>query len=141
MKDAFDVMTDVRSLINVPAFSSLITGGIWPNNRPNNSTKIDVVVGVASVSNTQIQRAYGNVNIYVPTISTPDGKGGQQQTPDYAKMNALCKAAIPLLDVQYKQTFELEVDQAGSIFQDTDGSWFINIPYNYRSYNKEFNNY
>lgn len=140
MKDAFDVMTDIRGLVNVPAITGLINGGIWPNTRPNNSNKIDLVINCNSISNTATQIGYGNVNIYVPTLSTPNGNGGQQQTPDYAKMKQITSAITPLIDTQFKYSFQVEVEDSGNVFQDTDGSWFANIGFKYYSYNKNYNN-
>jgi hypothetical protein len=50
MKDCFDAVIDVRSLLNVPALTGAISGAIWPFIRPNNSNKVDVVIGVLTLS-------------------------------------------------------------------------------------------
>jgi hypothetical protein len=140
MKDTFDVITDVRSLLNVPAVTDLVTGKIWADSRPNNSGKIDLVVNCNAITNTATQIGYGNVNGYVPSLSVPDGKGGMQQSPDYAKMSSLCKAISPFIDTQFRETFHTEVEDAGKVFQDTDGSWFFNISFKYYSIQDNYQN-
>jgi hypothetical protein len=140
MKDGFDLVTDLRGLVNVPDITALIDGKIYPNIRPNNSTKTDIVINSVTINNSQDQIGYGNVNVYVPTIAGASGNGGQQQFPDYAKMNAICKAITPYVETQYRDTFRTEVEAAGNIYQDTDGSWFINIRIKYRSIQTDYQN-
>jgi hypothetical protein len=140
MKDGFDLVTDIRSLINIPEITGLIDGKIYPNLRPDNSTKTDIVINSTTINNTQNQIGYGNINVYVPTISVANGNGGQQQFPDQAKMNTMCKAITPYVESQYRATFRTEVQDAGNIYQDTDGSWFINIRLKYRSLQDNYKN-
>lgn len=140
MKDGFDLVTDLRSLVNVPEITGLIDGKIYNSFRPNNSNKTDIVVNSITISNTQDQIGYGNINIYVPALSAPDGIGGQQQVPDMAKMNSLCKSVTPLVETQFRNTFRTEVEDAGNIYQDTDGSWFVNIRIKYYSIQNNYQN-
>jgi hypothetical protein len=140
MKDGLDVVTDVRSLINIQAITGLIDGKIWSNQRLNNSTKTDIVVNCNSISNTAIQIGFGNVNIYVPALIIASGNGGTQQYPDYAKMNTICKAVTPYLDTQFKATFRTEIEESGNVYQDTDGTWFINIGFKYYSMQTNYKN-
>lgn len=131
MKNGLDLINDIRSLLNVSAVTSEISGKIWPNERPDNRLdKADIVVNSLAISNNQLQRGIGNVNIYVPTISTViDGK--PQQTPDYSKLNRLIGIVLPLLDDIWKETFHTEVEEPGTLLKDTDGSFFYNIKVKY----------
>ncbi len=138
MKDTFDVMADVISLLNQPEFTALVDGAIWANARPNNSAKTDVVVGCSAPSNDHTQVSYGFVNIYVPEKEIPNGAG--QLVPHYEKMRELCKAALPLLDTQFRYSFQLEVETSGEIEQDADNSWFVHIGFKYTSIQTNYQN-
>ncbi len=128
MKDVFDMVTDVRSLLNVPALTSLIDGGIYPSIRPDGSTKCDVVINGLGITQNQDQAGAGNINIYVPKI-----KAGTLMVPDQARMSAIGKAVMPLIDGIYKSTFRVFLDGPALPIQDTDGSYFVNIQYKYYS--------
>lgn len=139
MKDGFDVVNDVRSLINLPAVTGQINGKIWPDIRPNNSKKTDIVINCNSISNSVDQIGFGNVNIYVPTI-TETVDGVQWTKPDHYRLNSLCKLIAPYIDAQWRETFRTEVEDSGNIFQDTDGSWFVNIGFKYYSLQSNYQN-
>lgn len=140
MKNTFDMMTDVRSLINVASITSLINGGIWIEKKPDNSEKVDLVINAITISNDQFQVGAGNVNIHSPTVlQTVNGK--QSKFPDYAKLSILVKELEAVLDAKYKLSFSTEVgDRSGKIYEDDDGSFFANVPFIYRSYNKNYKN-
>jgi len=131
MKDAFDVTADVISLINIPAIKAMITGSITADDR-GSTNLIDIVVNCFGITNGQKQKASPNVNIYAPNLSS--GK------KDAIKLRAVAKALILLLDSQYKNTFYVTVEDAGSLIQDADGNWFYNIPLNYNSIQTNFKN-
>lgn len=139
MKDGFDVVNDVRSLINIPTITSQIDGKIWPDMRPNNRVKTDIVINCNSISNSVDQIGFGNVNIYVPGITeTVDGQ--QWKKPDHYRLNSLCKLILPYIETQWRETFRTEVEDSGNIFQDTDGSWFVNIGFKYYSLQSNYQN-
>jgi hypothetical protein len=140
MKDGFDLVTDIRSLVNVPTVLALINGKIYSSLRPNNSTKTDIVINGTTISNTQDQIGYGNVNIYVPGIMAANGNGGQQLFPDMAKMSSLCKAITPFVETQFRTSFRTEVQDAGNIYQDTDDTWFVNIRIKYMAIQNNYQN-
>jgi len=132
MKDAFDVVADVISLIDVPAVRSLLTGSIHADNRPDGSKLIDVVVNCFGTTNNWQQKSTPNINIYVPNL--PSGK------KDSIKLRVIAKAVLPLVESQYRETFQTDVDNSGNSIQDPDGNWFYNIPVNYYSIQEKFKN-
>ncbi|MCY1551217.1 hypothetical protein D9M68_875310 [compost metagenome] len=140
MKNALDMITDVRGLLNVSSITSQINGGIWPGDRPAGSDKIDLVVNAITITNSQIQTGSGNVNIYAPLlIQTINGK--QSKLPDYVKLSSLVKLVQDAIDERYEKTFRVEVDEgSGKIYEDTDGSYFANVKFYYQSYNKNYKN-
>lgn len=142
MKDGFDMVTDVRSLINVPAVLALIDGKIYPDTRPTGRLlKVDIVINSLGVNNSQFQKGTPNINIYAPNLKTTQEDGSVQYGPNYAKLVALKNAIRPLVEAQWKATFRTEVTDPGTLLQDADGSWFISMQLSYESYNKQFNNF
>jgi len=138
MKDGFDVVTDVSALLRVqPITSQLGVGGnIFPDFRPDGrADKIDIVVNTTGIINSQMQIGYANVNIYKPAVTV----GGKAQA-DQAGLRSLCKLVQPYLDGIWAHSFHTEIEEAGQIERDTDGSYFANITVKYYSLNTEFKN-
>lgn len=139
MKDGFDVVTDVRGLINVPGILSLITGKIYPGARPSKSIKSDIVVRTNGGTNTQDQAFYVYINCYYPNLaSTTDGN--PQSLPDYEKLSTLAKAITPLVDEVYKPTFRCWIEETPILMQDPDGAYFTSIRLRYQSIQSNYNN-
>jgi hypothetical protein len=133
MKDSFDVVADVRSLINVPAITVLLTGQVYPDNRPGDSNKSDIVVNCFGVTNRWQQQGIVNVNVYVPVLE-------QSGNTDKITFRNIVKVLLPLLDHQNRSTFRTDVDDGGSFITDPDGKEFYNIPVNYYSIQEKFKN-
>jgi hypothetical protein len=139
MKNGFDVVNDIRGLINVPGITGIITGKIYPGQRPSNSAKSDIVVRVNTGTNAQDQSFYGYINGYYPNLSsTIDGK--PQSLPDYEKLGNLAKAITPLVDSQYRPTFRCWIEEAPIMLQDTDGAFFVSIMFRYQSIQENYKN-
>lgn len=66
MKDCFDVVEDIKSLINIPAVTSQISGVIYTDEKLSGSDKVDIVINSFSITNTINQVASANVNVYAP---------------------------------------------------------------------------
>lgn len=134
MKDVFDMVTDVRSLVNVSAITSLINGKVFPSIRPDGRSLIaDVVVNGLSITNTQQQIGSGNVNGYVPKIEVDGAK-----VPDQAKLSQLGKAIASAIDGKYMESFRVFVDGGAEPMRDTDGSYFVNVPFKYYSIQEDY---
>ena len=136
MKNCFDIAQDVRSLINVPEVLSDLDGGnIYPHYRPQGSSRIDVVIGVLGADNEYIQNANVNIRIHAPNLhlylTNPPGADNTQ--PNLVKLFRICELITPLLDEQYRDTFNTSVASSGEMFQDADGTWFCLIQVEYFS--------
>ena len=139
MKDGLDIVQDITSLINVPAVLAAIDGGIWPDVRPDNSNKTDLVVNALGATNDYMQRGFGNINIYVPNVlHMIDSK--PQSFPNHKELNNLVKIIKPLVESQDRETFSTELDESPTLMKDRDGSWFINIRLKYRSVQVNYKN-
>ena len=137
MKDGFDIVTDIRSLINIPSITGLITGKIWPTELPSGRTETDIAINSLGITNTQDQIGHGNVNIHAPNLIETVG-GKSYPMPNQALLNSISKAVTPYLDGQYRPSFRTKVEEAGQLLQDTDGSWFVNIRVKYYSLQTDF---
>lgn len=140
MKDSFDIIKDIRSLISVTAITSQLTGSIWSDFRPDNrQAKSDIVVNSLGITNEAMQVGYAYVNVYVPkTTQVIDGVS--QLYPDQLKMIQMGKLLTPLLDTQWKSTFHTEVEDPGTTVKDTDGSYFVSIRVKYYSLQENYKN-
>lgn len=132
MKDRFDVAEDIIFLIDTPEVRAMLSGGIYADDRPGGSSDIDIVVKSTGITNQQFQVGTANVNIYVPDLSS-----GRKDTMVFRKIFRVLK---PLLDAQYKDTFHTHIDDGGGFIQDSDGSWFYNVPVNYYSVQTNYQN-
>lgn len=140
-KDGFDVVTDVRSLINIPSILALLgTGGkVDPSIKTTGSDKKGIVVNSIGITNTKEQKGLGNINCYSPAIiSKINGKN--VSLPDQQALSTLVKVVKPLVDGVRMSHFECWVSEQATIVQDTDGSYFANLPFEYRASQNGFKN-
>jgi hypothetical protein len=132
MKDGFDIVADVKSLVNVPVITGAIESPIWEHSRPDNSDKIELVVNSLGATNDQYQKGFANINIYAPSLERNVG-GKVSRYANTPVLNNLVKLIKPLVEKQFRPTFNTEIDESPTLMQDTDGSWFVNIRLKYRS--------
>lgn len=142
MKDSFDMVTDVRSLINVPEVTDLLEEGkIYPHQRPaGRKDKVDIVVNALGVNNAQYQTGTPNINIYAASIKATQEDGSVHFLPDMYKLNILAKVILPLVESQYRDTFKTEVTDPGTLLQNPDGTWLISMQLSYRSIQDNYQN-
>jgi hypothetical protein len=133
-KDGFDLVTDVRSLVNIPSVLALLGSGgkVEPSVKTTSSDKKGIVVNSLGITNETDQVGLGNINCYAPAIiSTINGKS--VSLPDQQALSTLVKAITPLIDDQFKTSFRVWIEEMATIMQDTDGSYFANIQFRYQS--------
>lgn len=144
MKDGLDAVKDVWGLINTQPVRDLLGAGgaVWEDVKPANrgATYSDIVVSTQALTNTAFQAGIVNVNIFVPSIARAQPDGSKQPMPDRVKLNTICKAITPLLDTRWMPTFHTDIEDPGTLLQDTDGSWFISIQLNYYSIQTNYQN-
>jgi hypothetical protein len=132
MKDAMDMVIDVRGLINPEEVTSMVDK-IHSNVAPDGATGTYIVVNSINITNTQDQIGSGNINIHVPSIGAA-GKTG----PDQAKLYSIGKVVTEFVSSQYRDTFRTIVTDGAKIFRDADGTYFLNIRYKYYSLQGDF---
>lgn len=139
IRDSLQLVDDIIKLIEVPAITSQITGKIWADERWDDSSKTDIVVNSTGIINRAIQVGAANINIYVPSESQTWG-GKTKLYPNRKEMKRLAALVSPLVETQWKETFHCEIEEAGRIAQDADGSWYINITVKYWSLQEKYKN-
>lgn len=141
MKTGIDAITDVWKLINVPEVKTLIDGVIIRQRRPKGSNLFDVVVNSLGNSTDMLQEGIVNINIHATNLkSVKFGAFTDDQQPDLDRLNLIAKTIVPLVDTIYKENWHIDVDRSPQQFQDSDGSWYVNIRLNYYSVLNTFKN-
>lgn len=141
MKTGIEAITDVWRLVNVPEVKALIDGVIIRQRRPKMSNLFDVVVNGLGFTNEMLQRGIVNVNIHGTNLkSVRFGEFTDDQQPDLDRLDAIAHAIIPLVDTIFIDSWHLDIDRAPQQFQDSDGSWYVNIRLNYYSVLNNFKN-
>lgn len=133
MKDGFDVVTDVRNLINIQTVQQMLNGGkVEPSIKSTASSIKGIVVNSITISNDQDQVGFGNVNCYAPPLES-NVNSNTLPLPDQATLSTLAKTVTALIDGVYTPSFRVWVDNGAQILKDTDGSYFANIRFRYQS--------
>lgn len=108
IKTDIDIKDAVYGWIAGSTLASTISGKVYKDQRPLNSTKEDIEIAVLSRFGNQTQEVAVNVNIFVPDI-----RRNGDMIEDTARLRTLGSLAAGLFD--YRQTggavFELEAQQ------------------------------
>ncbi len=137
-KTTFDMVEDVRGLLNVSTVTSLLNGGlVEPELKSTPQDVKGIVIGALGITGSQIQVGNGNVNIHAPMIESKVN-GKPIFLPDQEFFSNLTKVIKSLLDGITAPTFKLEITSCSGIIQDADGSYFANLRYRYTSTQKRY---
>lgn len=141
MKTGVEMVRDGFTLININAVQSLITGGIYLFERPQNSDKIDVVLNTLALTTAQLQNGIFNVNIHCPNLKDVVINGVTDNTqPDVYSMASIGKVVTELLKDYNGTDFKLDVQTPGLPIRDSDSTWYLNIRVNYYSFQQSYSN-
>lgn len=130
MKTAIDIKDDVWALISKSELAKAITGGVYKNNRPTNSTKEDVVISIIASSGVQVQQAMLNVNVYVADI-----KRGADFVEDSARLRTLCDLSLRLLETHIGKGFKIDITEQAILTIEGAGEHIINNKIIYKHIN------
>jgi hypothetical protein len=134
VKDCFDIVEDVVSLIDLPEVHSAITGKIWEHVMPGNRKVSDIIVKALFVSNDHIQHGIVNVKIHCPELFIQGS-----WLPDLRTFGSIADVLTPLLDNQYKHSFWTEIDRQ-NVSKTLEGKSMYVIRLHYYSYNQDYKN-
>lgn len=136
MKTTLDIVNILFGIINTSPLKTAINGGVYKFQRPDKSTKEDVVINAVSSDAEIIQRGVYNINIHVPSV-TQTIDGVQQKLPNTARMDALCDIANPILLAHWdgERKFNYWIEFQGVYENDTDKDWYCNFRIIFKQHN------
>ncbi|WP_231492205.1 hypothetical protein [Pedobacter sp. Leaf170] len=142
MRTGIDIVKDVKSLLEVPELTSLIDGKIWMFNRPQNSDKTDITIGVLASDNDWMQQATINIRIHAknPALTFPGSNSVDNTMPNLQVFEPLIKKVCELTDTQFKSKFNTSVANAGELYRQNDGSYVALVQLDYYSIQENFKN-
>jgi hypothetical protein len=126
MKTSLDQDTEIYKLLNVPAITSVITGGIYKGRRPADSELEDIVINTITTGDGTRQFGVSNVNIYVKDIQATIA-GKQQFLMNTARLITLTNLAKPLLEETDGDDFALWIESTRPAAEPEINQHFINI--------------
>ncbi|WP_426291975.1 hypothetical protein ACN9ML_18250 [Dyadobacter endophyticus] len=126
MKTTLDQDTEIYKLLNVPAVTSVISGGIYKGRRPTDSELEDIVINTLTTGDGTRQFGVSNVNIYVKDISATIA-GRQQFLTNSARLITLTNLVKPLLEETDGEDFALWIESTRPVAEPDINQHFINI--------------
>lgn len=131
MKSVIDISTDLYNALSVNSVKSLISGGIYKDQRPSNSTSEDVIINVITTDNELIQTAICNVNIHMPNLAN--------ELPNHTRFKAIIGVVGPILD-QGNAAMYTWYTENQNFFRDLPtGEWLYNFRIRFRNHNTVIN--
>lgn len=134
MKTTLDIIDILYDQLKDSALKTAVSGGIYKNERPDDSTKEDVVINCLPVSGSQLQYATPNVNIYVPDLQIKIA-GKPQYKPDFPRLKTLAGLASQLLRKVATPEYSYEIAFQGELREEATNQRFINIRLEFKTYN------
>jgi len=114
VRTTLDITSILYSLVNAPAVKSLLSGGVYKDERPANSTARDVVVASTTVDNESFQTGVGYINIH-----------DSGAMPDHVWFKSVIDTIIPLVKAHYvRNDYHLLVTNVSGPVRQTDGDGF-----------------
>lgn len=125
MRTTLDITGILYGLVNVPDVTSLISGAVYKDERPLNSTKQDIVCVSTTVDADSIQDGVGYVNFHCPGAM-----------PNHAKLKSVTDAICAAVERRYTlNDYSLVVTNvAGPVKQETNNEWYTTVRVRIRMY-------
>lgn len=133
-KTVFDAKQWIYELLNVSSVKMSISGKIYKNKRPAESTKEDIVINSILMDNEFLQDGTFNVNCYVPYVSVSID-GISQFMPNENRLSQISQLVYPLLDNIYRDEFNLTIERHETIDVESEKSSYLNFRINLKAYN------
>lgn len=137
MKTDIDIKDDVYRAVADSTLSTAINGVVSKTLRPANSTSEDIVISVLASQNTEIQKAYVNVNVYVPDLDIPYSVNGEtivQKEENTKRLRTLCNIAKELFALIIGDTYRITLDSQSVLASNTGEEHIINNKLLYQNY-------
>ena len=133
-KTVFDAKQWIYELLNVSSVKTSISGKIYKNKRPAESTKEDIVINSILMDNDFLQDGTFNVNCYVPYVSVSID-GISQYMPNESRLSQISQLVYPLLDNVFQPNYNLTIERHETIESESEKTSYINFRINLKAYN------
>lgn len=132
MKMTFDTDTILfQTIKSDSAITSALTGGVYVNQRPDNSTKDDIVVNTITLSQDSLpQIGTSNINIHVADKSVTIG-GVQQRVADNAKLKVLAGLVLEKIRGTVINGLSMSIEPQTVIHEPAINQHYVNIRINW----------
>lgn len=130
MKTANEINTLMFKVVNESPLKAAINGSVYKSLRPINANKEDVVINTVVSDAELVQTAVCNVNIHVPSLTTPDGK-----MPNSARFDELSGIANQILKDGHTKYFTYYTENTAQIQEQNRDEWYLNFRIRFRFHN------
>ncbi len=121
MKSDIDIKDDIYHHIKGSELEKMVTGKLSKTLRPAKSDKEDIVISILANSNTEIQEAFVNVNIYVADLLR-----NEQYEENTIRLRKLCNASKKLFEVGRGNSYRFTLEEQRVMEVQGTNEHFIN---------------
>ena len=136
MKGVVQVIDDVYSVLKTSQLKTAVSGSLYKMQRPDDSTKEDIVINSLPVVSGDVDECVVNVNVYVPDLQISIA-GKPQTQPDFARMKQLTDIGKLALEEYSSQSFRFFLDNVGVIREQSINQHFINFRLSYGAFTNQ----
>lgn len=139
MKTTFDIVDELYTLVSTYSLGTSIdapSGGFYKFQRPDNSTKEDVVINCLPITSETVQYCTANVNVHVPDKAYNIG-GKVQHKPDNVRLAELAAAYSFYMEYLMLTStgYEVTVESQSLIQEPEIKQHYVNIRLRIRVFN------
>jgi hypothetical protein len=135
MKTDIDIKDDIYKHIKGSVLEKTVSGKLSKTLRPAASKTEDIVISILSNENGQLQSAYVNVNIYVPSLLRKYAKESQYEE-NTVRLRELCQISQQLLEVGRGKDFRFTLESQRVMAVNNNEEYVINNRLLYRQSNE-----
>lgn len=133
MRSVFDAIDDVYQVLRTSQLKTAVTGGLYKLQRPDDSTKEDIVINSLPIVAGDVDQCVINVNVYIPDLQISIA-GKPQTQPDFARMKQLTDYGKLVLEEYTSQTFRFFIDNIGVFREQSINQHYINFRLSYGAF-------
>jgi len=99
-----------------------LTGAVYELERPKDSLKEDIVIGVLTMNTEQVQEGVFNVNIHIPNLNV----AGDSTLPNTPRFRVILDKCMEVLKDVTGYDYSFNVSSPGVPYRN-GANWFVNI--------------
>jgi hypothetical protein len=132
VQSRFNILSAAFRLANVPEIKDVLTGKVYIGEPPFTGGKEDVSLNLITNPNKYIQSGYGNINIYVPKLSS-----GRDNLKRFDELVNLILPVFKSASITTeKGTFYFQIEDDKGVFEDPDrdGISYYNLRFEFQTF-------